>query len=412
MIERTFATMRAMLHRATLNLKLSKRIAIAIALSLFVFGLPATAFAQAAEQQAIVLSAAERMDQRFRAKMNEERIPGSAWAIVHQGEIVRIGLHGFVDSRRSRPVDQSTVFRIASVSKGFAGVLSALLASEGLITLQDPIRQYAPSFRFKSGGNNVELTIEDVLGQRSGFVPNAYDNLIEAGTPRQQIYLHFAELAPICPPRTCYSYQNSVFSLIEDVVETATAVPYPQLLEQRIFQPLAMQQASVGYEAFKQAENRAEPHLKTRFGWRQTEPRSTYYQVSSAAGINASINDMGIWAIAMLGHRPEVIPNEAIQASLEPMIQTRRELRNRNWRGVLSDAHYALGWRLYQIGDQSLALHSGWVAGFRAEITLSHAHDLGLVILMNAESRAVGELNSAFWQDALITSSAAQISAD
>ncbi|MEM7055233.1 MAG: serine hydrolase, partial [Pseudomonadota bacterium] len=183
----------------------------------------------------------------------------------------------------------------------------------------------------------------------------------------------------------------------------------------RIFEPLAMQTASVGFDAFKRSNNRAEPHLKTRFGWRQTEPRSTYYQVSSAAGINASISDMGAWANAMLGHQPDVISEETIQASLQPMIRTSRELRNRDWRGLLSDAHYALGWRLYELGDETLALHSGWVAGYRAEIILSHQYDLGLVILMNAESRAVGELSSAFWQDALNTLSAPearQISAD
>ncbi|MEM7053053.1 MAG: serine hydrolase domain-containing protein, partial [Pseudomonadota bacterium] len=194
--------------------------------------------AQQANTQNAVQALNERMDQRFRLKMHEERIPGSAWTIVHQGKVQDIAVHGFVDSRHSKRVDEATVFRIASVSKGFAGVLTAMLATEGQLSLQDPIRQYAPSFRFKSAGSNVELTIEDVLGQRSGFVPNAYDNMIESGISRQQIYPHFAELAPICPPRTCYSYQNSVFSLVEDVIETSTSVPYAELLEQRIFEPL------------------------------------------------------------------------------------------------------------------------------------------------------------------------------
>lgn len=356
---------------------------------------------------------AERMQQRTQDAVFEERIPGSAWVIVHDGEVVRTGLHGFVDSRRTRAIDQNTVFRIASVSKGFAGVLAGLLASEGRISLQDPIRRYAPSFRFKASPP-VELTIEDVLGQRSGFVPNAYDNLIESGMPRQQIYTHFEELAPVCPPRTCYSYQNSVFSLIEDVVERSTSVPYPELLEQRIFEPLQMKQASVGFEAFQQSGNRAEPHLKTRAGWRQTRLRPSYYQVSSAAGINASIADMANWANAMLGHQPEVITPEAIQASLQPAIQTRNELRHRSWRGYLSDAHYALGWRIYELEGESLALHSGWVAGYRAEIALSHRHDLGLVILMNAESRKISELNRAFWKDAFkqLSPQSAAITAD
>ncbi len=369
----------------------------ALVMALLVAGTPLLAVAAA---QATVEQTTAQWSDRLENTMTEARIPGVAWAVVHQGEIVDLSGRGFIDSSRSARINPDTVFRIASVSKGFAGVLAAMLAVEGQINLQDPIQRYAPSFRFNSPAAD-HLTIEDVLGQRSGLVPNAYDNLIESGMPRQQIYGHFEALAPVCPPGTCYSYQNSVFSLVEDVVERSTSVPYPQLLQQRIFDPLQMVNASVGYEALNSAGNRAEPHVKTRSGWREIRPRSSYYQVSSAAGINASIRDMAIWANAMLGHFPEVISPEAIQTSLRPAVRTRNELRHRSWRGALTDAHYALGWRIYRIGNESLALHSGWVAGYRAEIALSHAHDLGIVLLMNAESRAISELNSAFWSATL-----------
>ncbi|PKL94842.1 MAG: hypothetical protein CVV18_07645, partial [Gammaproteobacteria bacterium HGW-Gammaproteobacteria-8] len=43
------------------------------------------------------------------------------------------------------------------------------------------------------------------------------------------------------------------------------------------------------------------------------------------------------------------------------------------------------------------AVHGGWVAGYRAEISLSRELDLGLVILSNAETRLVSELGRAFW---------------
>lgn len=343
-------------------------------------------------------------EDRFKRAVADERIPGAAWVVVHRGQVLGLGTYGHVDQRGTRPVDPSTVFRIASVSKGFAGTLAALLAHEGRIALEEPIAPYAPSFGYRGPGSE-RLTIQDVLGQRSGFVPNAYDNLIEAGRSRQEIYPRFSEIEPICPPGACYSYQNSVFSLVEDVVEQATSVPYSTLVRQRLFEPLGMQRASIGYDAFMAAENRALPHLKTRTGWRQAAPRRTYYQVSSAAGVNASVVDMAQWAIAMLGHRPEVIPAPVIRDVLTPRVRTVRELRNRHWRGALDDAHYGLGWRIYRIGDRELAIHSGWLAGYRAEIALSHELDLGLVLLMNAESRAVGELDRAFWDAALAAAS-------
>lgn len=331
-----------------------------------------------------------------RRTLGEERIPGAAWVVVHDGAIAGLGTHGHADRQRNRVIDPSTAFRIASVSKGFAGVLAALLAQEGHFGLTDPIAPYAPSFGFRNDQVRT-LSVQDVLGQRSGFVPNAYDNLIEAGRLRQDIYPRFAEIDPICPPGTCYSYQNSIFSLIEDVIERSTAVPYPDLVEERLFAPLGMDNASLGYDAFIAESNRADPHLKTRTGWRRSSPRRTYYQVSSAAGINASIRDMAQWALAMLGHRPEVIPAPVINEVLTPRIRTVRELRNRHWRDRLENAHYGLGWRIYELAGHELAIHSGWLAGYRAEIALSRQLDLGLVILMNAESRSVGELDRAFW---------------
>ena len=353
--------------------------------------------------------ALEAFENRFGRVMADERIPGAAWVVVHRGAIAGYGTHGHVDRQRSRSIDASTVFRIASVSKGFAGVLAALLAHEGRFELTEPIARYAPSFGFRDASVR-RLTVQDVLGQRSGFVPNAYDNLIEAGRSRHEIYPRFAEIEPICSPGACYSYQNSVFSLVEDVVETSTSVPYPTLIRERLFEPLGMQQASIGYEAFMQEDNRALPHLKTRTGWHRSSPRRTYYQVSSAAGINASILDMAQWAIAMLGHRDEVIPAPVIRDVLTPRIRTARELRNRHWRDRLDDAHYGLGWRIYSIDGLRLAIHSGWLAGYRAEIALSHDLDLGLVLLMNAESRAVGELDRAFW-DEILDRPAAAVSA-
>lgn len=344
----------------------------------------------------VLAPALQAFEHRFQRSMADERIPGAAWAVVHDGAIRAVGTHGHVDRQATRPIDPDTVFRIASVSKGFAGTLAALLASEGRFQLDEPVAAYAPSFGFR-GTPDRPLTIQDVLGQRSGFVPNAYDNLIEAGRSRAEIYPRFAELEPICPPGACYSYQNSVFSLVEDVVERATSVPYPELVRTRLFEPLGMQHASIGFDAFMAADNRALPHLKTRTGWRQATPRRTYYQVSSAAGVNASVLDMARWAIAMLGHRPDVVPEPVIREVLTARVRTTRELRNRHWRGHLDDAHYGLGWRIYSLDGRQLAIHSGWLAGYRAEIALSHELDIGWVLLMNAESRAVGELDQAFW---------------
>lgn len=342
---------------------------------------------------------AARFDTAFRTGLADASVPGGAYAIVHDGQILKLGYHGHADSGRARAIDGNTVFRIASLSKGFSGVLAALLARERHVPLDHPVARYAPQFRLHPEPR--PLTVEDVLGQRSGFIRNAYDNLLEAGLERAEILPRFNALEPICPPGHCYSYQNNVFSLVEDFIVEVSGSDYAAFAEKRLFEPLGMAGASVGFDALTSTPHRARPHAKTPNGWRAIAPRPTYYQVPSAAGINASTVDMAQWAIAMLGHRPDVLPTGVIEDVLTPRIRTTRERRKRAWRGLLDDAWYGLGWRIYAVGERSLAGHGGWVAGYRAEISLSREFDLAIVILSNAETRVVGELTRRFWDLAL-----------
>lgn len=339
--------------------------------------------------------AARTFETQFERELRSRDVPGGAFAIVHGGQILRLGTYGHTDLAGSRAVDANTRFRIASLSKGFSGVLAASLAAEHRFTLDQPVAAFAPAFQVRQ--TTRPLSIEDVLGQRSGYVRNAYDNLLEAGISRSAILPRFRTLKPLCAPGECYSYQNNVFSLVEDVVGRTLDTSFPGALEQRIFRPLGMIGASIGHEGLVAAENHAVPHLKTRAGWLGIQPRTTYYQVPSAAGINAGIVDMAQWLVALLGHRPETVPLEVVSEVLEPRIRTTNELRNRYWRDILQNAWYGLGWRIYQLPNRQLALHGGWVAGYRAEIAFSRELDLGIVILTNAETRAVGELNRAFW---------------
>jgi beta-lactamase class C len=58
-----------------------------------------------------------------------------------------------------------------------------------------------------------------------------------------------------------------------------------------------------------------------------------------------------------------------------------------------------LGWRIYAIDKDALIYHSGWVKGYVAEIAWSPRHQLGLAVLLNAESPAIGRISTSFWAE-------------
>jgi beta-lactamase class C len=338
---------------------------------------------------------ADQYAEWFKAEFTMENLVGGAFAVVSADGVLRSGSFGYTDTSQQQQVNQDTVFRIASVSKTFAAGLTALLVADGSIAWTDPVNRYVPGFHIK--GDASKIRIEDLLGQSSGLISHAYDNLIEDGVPTEQIYQRLADLAYSCTPGSCYSYQNSVFSLIQPVVEKVTASSYENLIAQRIFKPLDMRTASVGLEPFLANKNRAQPHVKGKSRWLTVEVLPNYYRVAPAAGVNASISDMAKWLQAQLSIGPALFAPEAKQALIAPRVRTPGELHRREWNKLLTDAHYGLGWRVYQMGNRQIAYHSGWVSGYRADIAYSPRDGIGITVLLNAESSSISRLTTQFW---------------
>ena len=335
----------------------------------------------------------------FRQLIADRNYPGAAFAIVSRDQILHIATVGYTSMARKHPIDQQTTFRLASVSKPFAAELVGLLVEDGLLDWDDPITRYVPGFQIN--GDATQIRIQHLLGQSTGLIPHAYDNLLEDGKSMDSIWRKMSNLPYICDPGQCYGYQNSVFSLVDPVVKNATNLDYETLVSERIFKPLDMTTASVGFDAFVTNPNHAEPHARRKGRWQTVAVQPNYYRAAPAAGVNASILDMSKWLQAQLGGRPEVISPEMLGNLSKPRVKTQRETYRKEWRDMLSEAHYGLGWRIYQLGEEQLVYHGGWVSGFRADVAFSLQHDIGIVVLLNAESSGINELTTRFWQMAL-----------
>lgn len=348
-------------------------------------------------------------DEFFLTEMRDRNVPGGVYAIVERDRIVKIRPFGVRQQGGSDPVDEHTVFRIASASKSFAGMLAAMLVHEGRFSWQDRVTDHVPGFRFKSSKHSQELRVEHLLAQSSGLMPNAFDNLIESSWEPDRILPKFSEVDPRCTPGKCYGYQNVLFSLIQPVLERSTKMTYASLITDRIFKPLGMPNASVGLEAFNATANRAMPHVRVdKKKFKPTRVKQDYYNFLPAAGVNASATDLGYWLMAQMGHFPNVIPAASIDDVTTRRVKTPKDLNRRLWREHLKNAHYGLGWRIYDFAGEELVYHGGWVSGFRTDMAYSPERGVGLVILLNAESEVISELSTYFWTHLLVGEPAAQ----
>jgi len=349
-------------------------------------------------------------------ELTTKNIPGGAYAIIKDDQIIAIETFGYIDKAQTKPINNDTIFRLASVSKPFAATIAAMLAQENHLKFSDPITKYVPTFKLAKAGAAEKIQIQHILSHSSGLMPNAYDNLLHENWDMKKVINRFNKISPICQPAKCYGYQNVAYSFLQPAIEKVQDKSYAKLLEDRLFKPLNMTHASVGIDVYKNNSNTAKPHVLRkridtgnkdsegnpvkRYIWRTVKVEPDYYKVLPAAGINASIKDLAKWLIANLGHNPDVLSPQLLTKLTTPRVKTKKDLRRQYWRNYIEDAHYGYGWRIYQLKDYPIIYHSGWVEGFRADIGYSPTLGVGFAILINAESNAINKISSEFWANA------------
>ena len=333
----------------------------------------------AADYQALV-------KQAFR----ETGVPGAAVVLVHDTSVLVMQGLGLRDMSEPDSVNIHTVFRLGSVSKGFASVLAGTLVDRGQLDWSDKVQAYVPDFVLSSPEQARRVTIKHLLSHTTGLPYHTYTNLIEYGEDIPSVAKLFHDIPLIAPEGEIYSYQNAAFGLIEEVARTATNKTYPSLVISNLLSPLNMRDASVTYDGITGNPNRAKPHVRTTRSWRAYPVPDNYYNAVSAGGINASIADMAQWLQLLLGNRPDVISAAALDTIFTPVVKTRNEARYfRSWPQV-QEAYYGLGWRVLDCGPDTLVYHGGYVNSYRSEIAVNRREKLAVCVLASVPGQFTG----------------------
>lgn len=316
----------------------------------------------------------------------DHRTSGLATAIVVNDKVRYERTLGYADAATGARVGPDTVFRLASLSKGFATALTGMLVRQGLLTWDTRLANVLPFFKLRDANASQEATVRDILSQSIGLPHNAYDNLLSDGVSYQELERKLDTVPMTCDPGDCYGYQNIAFALIGDVIHAKTGQFFIQLVDKYLFLPLGMTTASYGLDGLEDSRSWARPHRRRGKQWVPYAPNSNFY-LPPAAGVNASIRDMEQWLIAQMGGRPMVLPASLLEVLHEPVIDTPTERMFSDWRRTrVKHAAYALGWRVYDYAGETLIFHAGAVQGYRSMIAFLPKYHAGVVVLWNCES--------------------------
>jgi beta-lactamase class C len=341
----------------------------------------------------------EDYDSFMESSVSDDVAPGAAIAITYNGEIRFLKCYGVKEEGTSEPVDIHTAFRIGSVSKGFAGVLTGIMSLENRVGLDDNIAPYLHNFHHRDSSNFNSITVRHILSHTSGFPIHTFTDLLDENIPYCEILKQLETVPFSTKPGAVYSYQNVVFSLIDEILKSTTGKEYAYLLRDKIFFPLHMKDASSEYVSLIMSGNYASPHLRTRNSWAPIPNNTRYYATIPASGINASISDMAQWLLALTGSEPEVVSPDVLDEVFQPVVDIPMRRRfKRSW-GNAERLSYALGWRTIQVGDRKFVFHSGVVQGFRAEIGFCPDDKVGIVLLFNGNSSAINDILPTFFDN-------------
>ncbi|MCW4036925.1 MAG: beta-lactamase family protein, partial [Candidatus Bathyarchaeota archaeon] len=185
--------------------------------------------------------------------------PGSALAVLKDGEIVYKRGYGMANLEYGIPITPTTIFHVASVSKQFTAFAVALLAQEGKLSLDDDVRRYVPDLPDFGETITIRHLIHHISGLR-----DQWELLIAAGwrmedviktedvleLVREQKELNFK-------PGSEYLYCNTGYTLMALIVERVSGKPFRDFCAERIFQPLAMENTHFHDDHKMIVENRA-----------------------------------------------------------------------------------------------------------------------------------------------------------
>src|SRR5437763_17006969 len=323
------------------------------------------------------------LDSRLRQLMTKPAMVGLAVGVVENGRITFLQGYGETLAGSGDAVTPDTVFRWASVSKGVAATMVAKLAEQGKINLQAPVANYAPDLKLPNG-NEYRATVSDLLSHRLGLYRDAYANKLEEGEDPSVLRSSFSQLNAVCPPATCWDYQNVAYDASSEMVSRITHMPYEQAIKRFLFAPVGMTSGSVSMAGLQASRSWAKPHSAGKRPWPIVD---TYYKVPGAAGINSNIKDMALWMEAQMGEMPDVLDGKVLDTIHAPYVVTPGERgRMRKFLERLGTAWYGYGWRSYDYAVHHIIGNRGGIRGYRSLILFDPEKKSGVVALWNSDT--------------------------
>jgi CubicO group peptidase (beta-lactamase class C family) len=312
--------------------------------------------------------------------------PGCAVGAMVKGQPAVRRAYGMADLEHDVAIDPDTIFEAGSVSKQFTAFAVLLLARDGKLSLDDPVRKYIPELP----DFGVPVTIRHMLNHTAGL--RDWGNLAAiAGWPRgYRVHTHAHVLEILSrqralnfPPGTQWSYSNSGYNLAAILVARVSGMPFADFTRARIFEPLKMNDTSWRDDYTRIVKRRAIAYSDRQGTFATDMP---FENVHGNGGLLTTVGDLLKWNE---NFETMTVGDAALLTELQ------RPLTFNDGRSH----EYALGVYADTYKGVREVDHSGGTAGYRAHLVRYPDQRVSVAVLCNVGSaaatnyaKAIGEL--------------------
>jgi len=315
-----------------------------------------------------------------KAMETSQIVPGLSVAVAGKdGSLYQQGF-GYANLEQQQAVTPQTSFYIASCTKAYNGLLAAILEEEGKLDLQQTILEYAPFRNFSEKEIFRGITVMDLLTHQSG-IDNPYLSTLLAYSgeyTEAQILRLIEEDTQPNETGKAFQYTNYGYYLLDVIIQAEFGQSWRDLLADKIFQPLDMQQTTA-YVSDADVSSLAIPYAGLYP--KNLEPiylRKTDATMHAAGGLLTNGTDAARLLTFYLNKGEGLYPQATVVQSFTKRVHT-----NHEFTGAFKAHGYALGWRLGQYADQEIAYHFGGYPGHFANLSFMPEAGIGVAVMAN-----------------------------
>ena len=318
---------------------------------------------------------------RLSSDLKKDDVHGSiSAAIIKNGKVIWAGAFGYATRNKNIVADTNTIYRIGSITKTFTAVILMQLVEERKVKLDDPVEKYLPEIKSLKGySDKTIITLRQLASHTSGLergpdMPGANRGPVDQW--ESKLLSCIPNTSFNTSPGTSYHYSNIGYALLGLTLQRASGVPYIQMVQQRIFIPLHMDNTFFSVPENKMADL-AEGFLSSNENLENeiNESPSSQERIDSTlggytvpcGGIYSTSADLARFVIALMGKTPLLEPESFREMQVVPP----------------GGRYYGLGLILGRYHKLDFIGNGGFVQGYLAYFSIEKNNVYAAILIRN-----------------------------